>query len=272
MSSGRRSLEVFVQLLIVYSVATLFIELEVTEHGPSKGFWLWSERVVAVLFTIEYAARWIGSRSFLYPLRPMAVIDLVAVLPFYAGFFVGSSSLRMVRTLRVLRILKFHRYGDSLPSFYRAFYHIRQELGVTAIVGLVMGGCTAVAIFETEHDAQPEVFARVSDGVWYVLVTVTTVGYGDKVPVTHAGKIVGAVVMLSGLVLFGTFVSLVGSAFVEEIRRKKGKGLPPSLMGEFDAAAVLTAIETGMIPPGDQAHQDAVKLLESACKKVIEKG
>src|SRR2546421_4367292 len=102
----RRLLELFVQVLIFYSLLMYFLELEFTISERSVGFWLWSERIVATLFTIEYITRWVVSRSWLYPLRPMALVDLVAILPFYVGFFVDLRSLRLVRTLRVLRLFK----------------------------------------------------------------------------------------------------------------------------------------------------------------------
>ncbi|MDB5311181.1 MAG: voltage-gated potassium channel [Gemmataceae bacterium] len=235
MAARRPWLERLVQLLIVYSIATLFLELEIDSHSPSSGFFLWSERAVAAAFTVEYLLRWIASRSWRYPLRPMAVIDLLAVAPFYVGFFVDPAALRLVRLLRVVRVLKLDRQGAAAVSLYRAYSRIRHEIQLTAIAGLVVGLGGTAAVFELERGAQPEAFGRISDSAWYILATVTTVGYGDRVPVTPGGRIVGGMVMLSGLVLFGTFVSLVGSAFVEEIRRtriaaeSKG-GLPPDLM------------------------------------------
>lgn len=213
-------LEWLVRALTIYSLVMLFVELEVAPNGASTGFFLWSERVVAAAFTIEYVARWIASRSWRFPLQPMAIVDLLCVLPFYLGFFIDPDSLRFVRVLRVVRLLKLDRDGAAASSLFRAFYRIRHEIKLVTVAGLMVGMAATVAVFEFEHDAQPEQFARASDALWYVLATVTTVGYGDRVPVTYEGRAVGAIVMLSGLILFGTFVSLVGSAFVEEIRKR----------------------------------------------------
>ena len=228
----REKLEGLVQALILYSLVMLFVELEVAPLGVTSGFFLWSERVVALGFTIEYLTRWIASRNWRYPLRPMAVIDLLSVLPFYVGFFVDPSALRWVRVLRVMRLLKMDRDGAAARSLYRAFFRIRHEVKLVAVAGMMVCMSASVLIFELEREVQPETFGKISDASWYVLATVTTVGYGDRVPITAGGRIVGGLVMLSGLVLFGTFVSLVGSAFVEEIRRNRErlaeeKKLPP---------------------------------------------
>src|SRR5262245_49852229 len=101
MTPKQRYCELFIVALILYSVITHFIEIEYVRSDASFGFWLWSERVVAAIFTVEYVIRWRASRSWLYPFRPMAIVDLVAVLPFYIGFFVDLRSLRLIRLLRV---------------------------------------------------------------------------------------------------------------------------------------------------------------------------
>jgi voltage-gated potassium channel len=273
-----RWLEALIRWVIVYSLATLFIELEVAPDGPPPLWFLWSERVITVVFTLEYLTRWVGSRSWWYPLRPMALIDLLAVLPGYL-ILLGTppSSVRLVRLLRLARLLKLDRHGAAVTTLYRAYRRIGPEIRLTTLAGVTVGLCASVAVYECERVKQPEEFGRISDGAWYVLATVTTVGYGDKVPKTSEGRLVGAVVMLSGLVLFGTFVSLVGGAFVEEIRRNRvkaeGEGLPAGLMDAraFDAAAVLAAIESGAIPPGGTpAHRDTLRLLGMACRAELE--
>lgn len=177
--------------------------------------------VAALAFTAEYLARWRLSGSWLYPLRPMAVIDLLAILPFYLSHFVDLRSLRLVRLLRAARLLKLYRYSDAAETLGRSFLRIRHELGVIGAALALVCWCGALAIHEAEREAQPEAFARLSDSLWFVLATVTTVGYGDKVPVTAAGRLLAALVMLSGLTLYGTFISLVGGSFVEEIRRNR---------------------------------------------------
>lgn len=268
--------EVVVQTVIVYSLIVLFLDLELSDRGNWGEFFTISEWGVGVVFTLEYVARWVASRTWWYPLRLVAVIDLLAVLPFYLWLIGGREMLRFARVLRVVRVLKLDRHGEASATLYRAYYRIRHEIRLTALGGLVVGLCGTVLVFELEREAQPEEFARVSDAGWCILATVTTVGYGDKVPKTNGGRLVAGMVMLSGLVLFGTFVSLVGGSFVEEIRRKRiererlSRHAQSGSEEHFDAHAVVLAIHSGIIPPGDTpAHQHTVQLLERACQVMI---
>lgn len=268
MKPHQRHLEFLVLVLILYSIVTLFIELEVSDSDQSTGFFLWSERVVTAVFTVEYLVRWVASRRWLYPLRPMAVVDLLAILPFYLGFFVDLRALRLVRVLRVLRLFKLYRYTTALQSIRNAFYRVRYEFGVVGFAVLTLLLVCSVAVYELEREAQPAQFARVSDAVWFSLTTVTTVGYGDRVPVTTGGKLVAVFLMVGGLGLFGTFVSLVGGAFVEELRRtaQRPEPAPPADAG-FDAGRVLELIDRVAFGAGaGHCHAEGVRLLAVACR------
>src|SRR5262245_35528824 len=244
LSFPRRYLELFIQVLIFYSIGVHFIEVEYTGTERSTGLWLWSERCVAAIFTAEYITRWVASRRWLYPLRPMAVLDLLAILPFYVGFFVDLRSLRLIRTLRVLRLFKLTRHGRALATLSNAFHRIRHEFAVIGFALFIVCWCSAVAIFELERHAEPKRFGKLSDAVWYVLVTVTTVGYGDLYPVTGGGKLVASCTMIAGLALFGTFISLVGGAFVEELRRSWVEPATPEPPGAGFDDLRLMAVET----------------------------
>jgi voltage-gated potassium channel len=283
-------LELFVLLLIFYSIGVHFVELQFTDAEHSTGFFLWSERIVAALFTVEYLIRWIASRSLSYPLRLIALVDLAAILPFYLGFLVDLRALRLIRTLRILRMLKLYRYTAALQNIRNAFKRVRYEFGIIGFAVFTIGWIGAVAIYELERERQPEVFGRLSDALWYVVTTVTTVGYGDKVPVTAGGRIVAVCIMVAGLGLFGTFVSLIGSAFLEELRRsvqpqEKGEPANPGLevpvpdylqamtAGRFDPARVLKAIDEGALNgPRSLVHLESVRLLAVACRVLLGNG
>src|SRR5665213_1165639 len=111
----RRWFEICIQVLIFYSILCYYFEIEMTGGSPSKGWWVVNEQVVAILFTLEYLFRWAVSHDRRgHPFRAMAVIDLLAILPFYLSFLVDFRVLRLVRTLRVLRLLKLYRYNAAL--------------------------------------------------------------------------------------------------------------------------------------------------------------
>ena len=217
-------LEVFIQCLIFYSLAMYFLELEFAGTENSREgvlFFLWSERVVAGIFTIEYFVRWFYSKNRKrYPFTPMAIVDLVAVLPFYIGFMVDLRILRLVRTLRILRLFKFYRYNEALRSFVISFNSIRRELQVIGVAIIFLVFLSATIEYEFERKAQPEMFEHYSDAVWWSVITLTTVGYGDMFPITVGGRVTAVLTLIMGLGIFGTFLSLVGSAFMETLQEK----------------------------------------------------
>ena len=152
--------------------------------------------------------------------------------------------------------------------------------------------CSSLAIYELERERQPETFAKMSDAAWYVLTTMTTVGYGDKVPVTTRGRVVAACTMIAGLALFGTFISLIGSAFLEEVRQNSlGHRLPSNMAwSSADSASVpesLRAMTQDGFDPHEvsqvigrsalgtlsgAAHLETVRLLAVACQVMIDDG
>ncbi len=211
-----KGLERLVQIAIVYSIATYFIELEWfhTENSRvGKPFWLWSERIVAILFTTEYIARWVISKSWKYPLRPTAIIDLISIAPFYIGFFVDSKSLRVIRTLRILRLLKFYRYNTAVHRVVGSFRRALPSLGAVAFLAFIFVFYSSTFIYEIERSSQSDKFTSVFDAMWWSIVTMTTVGYGDIFPITGLGRVVGVVTIIFGIAVFSTFFSILQEAF-----------------------------------------------------------
>jgi voltage-gated potassium channel len=225
MSRARLYAETFIQIVIGYSLVTYFIELEYggTEHSRAgHPFFLWSERAVAGVFTIEYFARWmLSQRKRSYPFTFMAIIDLLAILPFYLGFLVDMRCLRLIRTLRLLRVLKVYRYSAALRNLLTSYNRVRDELYVLGGAILLLMFVSGTIVYEAERQAQPDKFVTYSDGLWWSMVTLTTVGYGDRYPITATGKLVASVTLLVGLGIFGSFISVVGGAFVSTIREER---------------------------------------------------
>lgn len=203
--------------LVVYSVVMLAVEChmypETDSHGSHWCF-LWSERIVAFILTIEYAFRWWrnSGRGF-YPRTALGIIDLMSILPFWIGFipFFGPY-LHLVRTLRVVRLLKFFRYNRSLQlvalGFYRAWFNLRPLLFMTGIIVLF----TMFALYEVEGPEQKE-FRDLFTVSWFLEVTATTVGYGDLSPESPAGKIIVMLFMIAGLAVVMACFSAITSAF-----------------------------------------------------------
>lgn len=149
---------------------------------------------------------------------PLALVDLFAVLPAYLPMLgVDLRVLRGVRLVRLVRILKLTRYSRALRSLGRAFRRRREELVLTfSMIGLVVLIASSV-MYYAEHPVQPEVFGSIPESLWWGVVTLTTLGYGDVVPVTVLGRLMAGLFALSGLLLIALPTAILGSAFVEEL-------------------------------------------------------
>jgi voltage-gated potassium channel len=211
------TIDKIVKPLVIYSVAMLALEChlypETDSHG-SPWFFLWSERIVAAIFTLEYVFRfWRNSGKGYYPLTIFGGIDILAILPFWLGFVPFLAPyLHLIRTLRSLRMLKFFRYNRSLQlvalSFYRAWFNLKPLLFTTAIIILF----SMFALYEVEGHHQEE-FRNLFTVTWFLEVTGTTVGYGDLSPQTTLGKIIVMGYMIAGLAIFMACFSAITNAF-----------------------------------------------------------
>ncbi len=232
--------EHFTQGVIYYSLGMYFVEIEWGKTQHSRAGWpffLFSERVVAVYFTIEYFVRWFSAKDKLrYPRTVLGIIDLTAIVPFYIGFFVPASSLRLIRTLRVLRVLKFYRYNHAMQNFVNSFARVTSELKIIGTLVLLFIILSSTVIFECEREAQPDTFDNYSDAVWWCVVTLTTVGYGDAYPVTNMGRVVATVTVVFGLGIFGTFISLIGSSFLMNLQEETTPTIPQKTYDDLKAS------------------------------------
>jgi len=128
-------------------------------------------------------------------------------------------SLRAFRLLRVLRLLKFQRYSNAVGTLGRVVAARRGELVVVGVVVAVMLVVLSTLIFYAEHDAQPKVFPDIPSSLWWAIITLTTIGYGDAYPVTTLGKVVGGIAALTGVGLVTLPAGIMATGFFEEIKR-----------------------------------------------------
>ncbi len=207
--------------LIVVSLITFSIETLPNLPPPAVAMLYWIEFATVLLFTGEYLlrlavadSRWRFVRSF------FGVLDLVAILPFYLAAGVDLRAVRTFRLLRLLRILKLTRYSDAVRRLRRAVGIVREELVLFLNVALILIFLSAVGIYYFEHDRQPEHFASVFHSLWWAVVTLTTVGYGDMFPITTGGRVFTFFVLFLGLgivaVPTGLFASALAKAREEE--------------------------------------------------------
>lgn len=193
------------------------------------------ETVSVLIFTLEYVARiWICidhpdlrllgpiKGRLVYLTRPLALIDLISILPFWLGVLGlgGPLDLRALRLVRLLRLFKLTRYSPAVETFLSVARREKRVLGAALLVVLLALVMSATAMYELERHVQPDRFGTIPDALWWAVATMSTVGYGDAVPSTLPGKILGGVVMLTGIGMFALWTGVIASAFSEELRRR----------------------------------------------------
>lgn len=189
--------------------------------------------VSVIIFTIEYLLRlWVcvdlpplrhlppWKARLKFACRPLLLIDLIAIAPFYLSFLFALD-LRVLRVLRLLRFFKLARYSTALQTLGSVMVNERSALFAAAIIMFAMLLFSSTIIYFLERTIQPEVFGSVPRAAWWALSTLTTVGYGDVVPLTVAGKFFGAIVMVFGLGMFALPIGILATGFSQEIHRRE---------------------------------------------------
>lgn len=171
------------------------------------------EILSVVIFTVEYLARLIAAENKIrFVTSFFGVVDLLAILPFYLSFGFDLRSIRTLRLLRLFRMLKLVRYSAAIRRFHRALLLAKEELVLFAALTMILLFLSAVGIYQFESTAQPEVFSSIFHSLWWAVVTLTTVGYGDVYPVTLGGKLFTFFVLLVGLGIVAVPTGIVSSA------------------------------------------------------------
>lgn len=227
-----RVFDISILLLILLNVIVAVVDT-VPSIALKLGVWLdWFELVSVLVFSIEYGARvWSCVESddvqtpfwgrVVFALRPMLLMDLAVVLPFYFPFFgLDLRPLRALRLLRILRVAKIGRYFPALRAIHRVVESKREELVITTMLLLLLLVFSSSVLFYAENDAQPEAFSSIPATMWWAIATLTTVGYGDIYPVTTMGKLLASVIAVAGVGLFALPTAILGAGFVEELGKR----------------------------------------------------
>lgn len=171
-----------------------------------------------IIFTIEYILRVLSIKSFKDIFKPMMLIDFFAVAPFYLSS-VNTIFLRVLRLSRLLRVAKITRYSQALDNIINAFKAKKEELIITLSIFCVGVLLSAILMYLTEHDTQPETFSSIPQCIYFAIITFTSVGYGDITPVTKLGEIVCCLTAIFGIGLHGLFIGVIGTAFMQAFRK-----------------------------------------------------
>lgn len=217
-----RWLDLFLQALIVVNLVALALETLPGLTDDQQYLLHLTEVISIAIFTVECLARCILSKPVLgYALSFYGLIDLLSILPFYLTAGLDMRSARVVRLMRLLRLLKLTRYSKAARRYRHAFMIAREELVLFGCAALVILYLAAVGIYHFEHAAQPDKFSSVPDSMWWAIVTLTTVGYGDIYPVTIGGRMFTSLVLILGLGFVAVPTGLLAGALAKAREQEK---------------------------------------------------
>tara|TARA_R110002073_G_scaffold40547_5_gene115157 strand:- start:294050 stop:294766 length:717 start_codon:yes stop_codon:yes gene_type:complete len=211
-----------IQLLIVIAIITFSVET-IPDLAPGTRQLLKIVEIVCVIvFSVEYLLRlYVSEKKLRFVFSFFGLVDLFAILPFYLSFGVDLRALRALRFLRLFSILKMVRYNRAIKHFSRSVMYAKEEIQLFIFVTLILIYLSAVGIYYFENAAQPEVFSSIFDSLWWAVITLTTVGYGDVYPITVGGKMFTFVILLIGLGIVAIPTGIISSALTKSIDEKK---------------------------------------------------
>ncbi|WP_299852289.1 ion transporter [uncultured Roseovarius sp.] len=265
-----RYLDLFLITLIAVNVAAVILEtVDSMETRYSTAFWL-IEVVSVAVFSVEYVTRvWASLEDprfqdssnprLSYMLSSMALIDLLAILPFYLGFFI-KMDLRFLRVLRLLRILKLTRYSSAMSMLLDVFREEANAFFAGFFILIVLLVLAASGAYLAEHQIQPDKFGSIPAAMWWAMATLTTVGYGDVTPITPAGQIFGSLVAVVGIGMAALPAGILASGLADRLRRTR----------EEMASKFRTALEDDVIDADEEQELEEIRRELGLSKRIAE--
>lgn len=203
----------FIQILILLSLILFAFETLPNLSKTTLSIVSFINVFCVSIFSIEYILRiYVSRKPWKYIFSFYGIVDLLAILPFYLRVAIDLRMLRAFRVFRVFRALKLVRYNRALRRFHIAADIIKEELVLFFITTGILIFISASGIYFFESEAQPELFKSIFHSLWWAIVTLTTVGYGDVFPVTVGGKIFTFFVLIIGVGIVTVPAGLVASA------------------------------------------------------------
>lgn len=226
------SILILITLNVIAVVLESFNYISTSYYFELKIF----ETISVIIFTIEYTLRlWTADikyekqmkKSLLKPrvrymCSFMAIVDLVAVLPFYLPMLitVDLRFLRMIRISRMMRIFKYNRYSKALNLITKVIKDKVEELIATIFIMCFLILIASTLIYYIESEVQPEAFPNIVASFWWAVATLTTVGYGDVYPITAMGKFLAGIIAILGIGFVALPTGIISSGFMDEITKK----------------------------------------------------
>jgi voltage-gated potassium channel len=228
----------FIMVLIFLNVTAVILSTVKSLADKYSLIFYYFEVFSVIVFSLEYILRLWSitedeeySRPFIgrirFMLTPMAIIDLVAILPIFLLFFAQQFAIpidlrfiRAVRFVRIFRLFKMTRYSSSLKHLVSVLKKKKQELVITVFCVVLLLVMSSSMMYFVEHPTQPDQFSSIPASMWWGVVTLTTVGYGDMYPRTPLGQLLAAVIAFLGIGMFALPAGILASGFSEEMQKE----------------------------------------------------
>jgi len=228
----RKNIDIALSILIVASLIGIVLESESSLHEKYRNAFTYLEVLTVAIFTLEYLLRlWSAPPSqpnmapFKYRLSYAfsfhGLIDLIAIAPFYISFIFPIVDLRFLRLLRIMRILKLSHYNTAIEDLFSAIHDERRSFTSALYlmsIAIVISSC---AMYYAEGRAQPDIFSSIPSTLWWTVITITTVGYGDAYPITGFGKLIGGGTAFLGIFTSALLTGIVANSFANQMARKR---------------------------------------------------
>lgn len=228
-----KGFNIFLFVLILLNIAAVVFETVDSMYITFNKVFIYFELFSVIFFLTEYIFRiWTSdliegysnqlTDKVRFMLTPFMIIDLLAILPFFVFFlYLDLRFLRVLRIVRMLRIFKLGKFIKSMNKIAHVFKSKKYELSFTFVVVAVLLLISSSLIYFVENKHQPEAFSSIPNSMWWGVITLTTVGYGDVYPISNAGKVIGAFISLLGIGMVALPTGIISSGFMEVIEENK---------------------------------------------------
>ena len=204
--------EIVMSVAVIASIVIMALETFALPTGLKEALFV-ADALLSLAFVAEYLFRVATAENKrAYITSFYGIIDLVAIFPILVHAFASARVIRLLRVLRVIRLLKLKRYNDALDRYRRALKLIAAEATLFTGVAFVFIISFAFLIYEVEHELQPDKYGNIFDSVWWAVISLTTVGYGDVYPITIAGRMLTLAMVLTGMGIVAVPTALLTSA------------------------------------------------------------
>lgn len=219
---------------ILLSVMAVLLESYQPLYEAKKDFFVAFERLIIAFFTLEFLLRlwsigaacttenggaWRGRVRYLLSFHGM--IDFLSIAPFYLQFILPGADLRILRLLRLLRFFKISRYNSALEDLMRAIMDERRSFVATLYILAIALTISSALMYYVEGSVQPDKFASIPHAMYWSIITLTTVGYGDVSPITPVGKMIASLTALLGVSTVAMLTGIVASSFSNQMARRR---------------------------------------------------